>query len=43
MEMYIGRENKKTTWTLAGKILSCINYYYYLIIIIHIFIYLTNK
>ena len=42
--MYLGRENKKTTWTWAAeKILISINYYYYLNIIIHVFIYLPNK
>jgi hypothetical protein len=40
--MYLGKEIKKTTWTWAGKILFSINYYCYLIII-HVFIYLTNK
>ena len=42
MEMYLVREIKKIcTWT--GKILITINYYYYLITSIHIFIYSTNK
>ena len=36
--MYLGREIKKKTWTWAGKILISIDYYYYLIIIIHNFI-----
>ena len=43
MEMYLDKVIKKTTWTRAGKILISINYCCYLIIIIHIFIYLTNK
>ena len=39
--MYLGREIKKTSWTWAGIILISINYYYYLIIIIHIFNFLN--